>query len=213
MWRNENRGRYDRSRLRYPSDLTDEEWGLTEPLIPPSKRGGNRRTVVVRDVVDGVMCMRPSKTWGCTFRLCGDRLECGMRWRVMLELVGEDGTVSVRELGGGAPVAEYAPQTIGLTLAEGKQILAETQRHRVQAQTEDHCRRRRVCQRCQARRPLKDRRSRRLVSLFGTVAVKAPRFKPCQCAVTSRARSAGCRKSCPIDARPNTSGSWRKWGR
>jgi hypothetical protein len=144
--------------------------------------------------------MRASRTYGsvrgdrgnpvpyrdCTFRLHGDRLECGMRWRVMLELVGEDGTVSVRELGGGAPVAEYAPQTIGLTLAEGKQILAETQRHLVQAQTEDHCRRRRVCQRCQARRPLKDVRSRRLVSLFGTVAVKAPRFKPCQCAVTCR---------------------------
>ena len=109
-----------------------------------------------------------------------------MRWRVMLELVGEDGTVSVRELSGGAPVAEYAPRTIGLTLAEGKQILAATQRHLVQAQTEDHCRRRRVCQRCQARRPLKDVRSRRLVSLFGTVAVKAPRFKPCQCAVTCR---------------------------
>ena len=111
-----------------------------------------------------------------------------MRWRVMLELVGEDGTVSVRELSGGAPVAEYAPRTIGLTLAEGKQILAATQRHLVQAQTEDHCRRRRVCQRCQARRPLKDVRSRRLVSLFGTVAVKAPRFKPCQCAVTCRRR-------------------------
>ena len=29
--------------LRYPSDLTDEEWALSEPLIPPAKRGGNRR--------------------------------------------------------------------------------------------------------------------------------------------------------------------------
>ncbi len=28
MWTNENRGRYDRSRLRYPSDLTDDEWSL-----------------------------------------------------------------------------------------------------------------------------------------------------------------------------------------
>jgi hypothetical protein len=25
VWTNENRGRYDRSKLRYPSDLTDEE--------------------------------------------------------------------------------------------------------------------------------------------------------------------------------------------
>jgi hypothetical protein len=28
MWTVENRARYDRSRLRYPSDLTDEEWAL-----------------------------------------------------------------------------------------------------------------------------------------------------------------------------------------
>ena len=25
MWTSQNRGRYDRSKLRYPSDLTDEE--------------------------------------------------------------------------------------------------------------------------------------------------------------------------------------------
>ena len=30
MWTTENRGRYDRSKLRYPSDLTDEEWGLVQ---------------------------------------------------------------------------------------------------------------------------------------------------------------------------------------
>jgi transposase len=50
-----NRARYDRSKLRYPSDLTDQEWCLIEPLIPPAKPGGNRRRVVVRDIVDGVM--------------------------------------------------------------------------------------------------------------------------------------------------------------
>jgi transposase len=55
MWTNENRGRYDRSKLRYPSDLTDEEWWVIERLIPRAKRGGNKRTVVVREVVDGLM--------------------------------------------------------------------------------------------------------------------------------------------------------------
>ena len=45
MWTKENRGRYDRSRLRYPSDLTDAEWPLIKPLIPPAKRGGGKRTV------------------------------------------------------------------------------------------------------------------------------------------------------------------------
>ncbi len=42
MWTTENRGRYDRSKLRYPSDLTDAEWALVEPLIPPAKRGGDQ---------------------------------------------------------------------------------------------------------------------------------------------------------------------------
>jgi transposase len=42
MWTSKNRGRYDRSRLRYPSNLTDEEWAFVEPVIPPAKRGGNR---------------------------------------------------------------------------------------------------------------------------------------------------------------------------
>lgn len=50
MWTKENRGRYDRSRLRYPSDLTVEQWGVVEPLIAPAKRGGNKRTVDVLQV-------------------------------------------------------------------------------------------------------------------------------------------------------------------
>ena len=55
MWTNENRGRYDRSKLRYPSDLKDEEWALIGPMMPPPKRGGNKRTVDVREVVNGLM--------------------------------------------------------------------------------------------------------------------------------------------------------------
>ena len=55
MWTNENRGRYDRSKLRYPSDLTDDEWALVAPLIPPAKRGGNKRTADMREVVNGLM--------------------------------------------------------------------------------------------------------------------------------------------------------------
>lgn len=55
MWTVENRSRYDRSKLRYPSDLTDEEWSLAAPLIPPAKRGGNKRTVDAREVVNGIM--------------------------------------------------------------------------------------------------------------------------------------------------------------
>ena len=55
MWTTENRPRYNRDRLRYPSDLTDEEWALVAPLIPPGKRGGGKRRVDMREVVNGVM--------------------------------------------------------------------------------------------------------------------------------------------------------------
>ncbi len=55
MWTAENRARYDRSQLRYPSDLTDEEWALVKPEIPRAKQGGNKRTVNVREVVNGLM--------------------------------------------------------------------------------------------------------------------------------------------------------------
>jgi transposase len=65
MWTNENRSLYDRSKLRYPSDLTDEEWALIEPLIPPAKRGGGKRTVNLREVVNGLMYVLST---GCQWR-------------------------------------------------------------------------------------------------------------------------------------------------
>jgi transposase len=55
VWTIENRGRYDRSKLRYPSDLTHAEWALVALLIPRAKRGGNKRTVDVREIINGIM--------------------------------------------------------------------------------------------------------------------------------------------------------------
>src|SRR5277367_1183506 len=65
MWTSENRARYDRGLLRYPSDLTDEEWRLIESGIPPAKRGGNKRTVTLREVVNGLMYILST---GCQWR-------------------------------------------------------------------------------------------------------------------------------------------------
>ena len=55
MWTKENRGGYDRSGLRYESDVTDEEWAEISPLIPPAKPGGNKRSVDLREVMNGLM--------------------------------------------------------------------------------------------------------------------------------------------------------------
>jgi len=65
MWTNKNRARYDRSKLRYPSDLTDDEWKLVEPLIPPGKPGGGKRRVIMREVVNGLMYVLST---GCQWR-------------------------------------------------------------------------------------------------------------------------------------------------
>jgi transposase len=65
MWTTENRGNYDRGNLRYPSDLTDEEWRLVEPLIPPAKRGGDKRTVNIREVVNALLYVLST---GCQWR-------------------------------------------------------------------------------------------------------------------------------------------------
>jgi len=65
MWTSKNRGSYDRGNLRYPSDLTDGEWALIAPLIPPSKRGGRKRGVDVRDVLNGLMYILST---GCQWR-------------------------------------------------------------------------------------------------------------------------------------------------
>ena len=65
MWTPQNRKRYDRNRLRYPSDLTDEEWAHVAPVIPPATPGGNKRTVGVREVMNGVMYVLST---GCQWR-------------------------------------------------------------------------------------------------------------------------------------------------
>jgi len=65
MWTAKNRARYDRSRLRYPSDLTDEEWSLIERLIPLAKRGGSKRTVNLREIANGLMYILST---GCQWR-------------------------------------------------------------------------------------------------------------------------------------------------
>ena len=65
MWTDKNRAKYDRDHLRYPSDLTDDEWAYVEPLIPPARRGGGKRRVDMRAVMNGVMYILST---GCQWR-------------------------------------------------------------------------------------------------------------------------------------------------
>ena len=65
MWTHANRAKYNRDHLRYPSDLTDDEWTLVEPFIPLPKPGGGKRRTDMRAVMNGVMYILST---GCQWR-------------------------------------------------------------------------------------------------------------------------------------------------
>ena len=90
MWTAKNRGRYDRSALRYPSDLTDDEWAHVEPLIPPARRGGNKRHVDVREVMNGIMYVLST---GCQWRAIPKDLPPRSTLFDYLDLWSYDGTL------------------------------------------------------------------------------------------------------------------------
>jgi transposase len=54
MWKPEHRLAARRKGHRYDSDMTDEEWALAAPLIPPAKHGGRKRSVDVREVLNAI---------------------------------------------------------------------------------------------------------------------------------------------------------------
>ena len=90
MWTAKNRGRYDRSALRYPSDLTDDEWAHVAPLIPPARRGGNKRHVDVREVMNGIMYVLST---GCQWRAIPKDLPARSTLYDYLDLWSWDGTL------------------------------------------------------------------------------------------------------------------------
>ena len=50
----------------YPSDISDEEWNILEPLIPPGKPGGKPRTTNMREVINAVWYVLRT---GCQWRM------------------------------------------------------------------------------------------------------------------------------------------------
>lgn len=51
---------------RYSTDLSDEQWAILSPLIPPPKPGGRPRSVDIREVLNAIFYLLRS---GCAWRL------------------------------------------------------------------------------------------------------------------------------------------------
>jgi len=90
MWTTENRSRYNRDGLRYPSDLTDAEWFHIAGLIPPGKRGGGKRRVDLREVMNGIMYILST---GCQWRAIPKDLPPRSTLFDYLDLWSWDGTI------------------------------------------------------------------------------------------------------------------------
>jgi transposase len=54
------------ARAAYPSDLTDAQWALIVPLIPPAKPGGRERGVDMHEIFNGIVYVLRS---GCSWRM------------------------------------------------------------------------------------------------------------------------------------------------
>ena len=95
MWTSENRPKYNRDKLRYPSDLTDDEWSHVEPLIPPAKRGGRKRSVEPREIVNGLMYI----------------LSTGCQWAALPQKLPPRSTVNDYLRRGGTMTARWSAST------------------------------------------------------------------------------------------------------
>ena len=65
MWTEQHRKTYARVGGRYPSDMTDAEWALLEPLIPPAKPGGRPRETDMREAINAILYLLRT---GCPWR-------------------------------------------------------------------------------------------------------------------------------------------------
>ncbi len=109
-----------------------------------------------------------------------------MQWTVQLEARTEQGVVTMTELlTFSRPVMASTLAEVGLMLGEAKALLAKLQASILCGQVNEYAAHCRVCPACGVLQPLKDRRTRRLQTLFGTVEVEAPRFKVCRCRRTT----------------------------
>ena len=66
MWTEITRPKYEREGLRYASDLTEREWQLIAPFLPPTKAVGRPRTTDLREVVNAILYLLRS---GCPWRM------------------------------------------------------------------------------------------------------------------------------------------------
>ena len=108
-----------------------------------------------------------------------------MAWIVKLVSIGAEGeehSTDVMQIVSPDDLTDLA--SLGLTLAEGKRLLAGVQREVVAAQARAHAVRRPACRGCGGVCRVEDCRRHAVATPFGQVAVRLPRFRCAGCGAT-----------------------------
>jgi putative transposase len=84
VWTDHNRARYDRRGQRYPSDVTDADWALLEPLLPVAQGQGRPRVHLLREIMNGIRYVqRYGIPWDALPKDLPPHSICYDYWRVL----------------------------------------------------------------------------------------------------------------------------------
>jgi putative transposase len=84
VWTDETRKRYDRRGQRYPSDCTNDEWTLLEPMLPVAKGKGRPREYTLREIMNGIRyVLRYGIPWDAMPKDLPPSSLCYDYWRVL----------------------------------------------------------------------------------------------------------------------------------
>lgn len=126
-----------------------------------------------------------------------------MKWTITIEGTDEFGSAHRSEMVLEKDLNNLAPGVVGLSIADGKAIMAHLQRAVVKQQCDAYVRVRRFCVDCKRQRRIKDYSKRKLRTVFGCVEVANPRIMNCQrCLPHFHIASVVLRDICPDQATP-----------
>ena len=84
MWTPATRAQHTRDSLRHGSDLTDGEWAVLSPFLPPLRKSGRKRAWPMRETLNGIFYVLRA---GCPWRMVPDHFppwETVYRWFAIL---------------------------------------------------------------------------------------------------------------------------------
>ena len=104
-----------------------------------------------------------------------------MRVRILLQLIDDDGSADAAEEVATFVKATERPEDLGLSIAEGKVLLAAVQHQTVVAQVAEWSKRHRCCETCGEQRRVKGSYPTTFHTLYGDVELSSPRLHRCTC--------------------------------